>query len=221
MAAFRFSMGWLFPVLVAVLLLASPVMLAAQTSSPEEQAVYDIPAQSLESALNAYITASGAQVFYETALTAGRQSGEVKGRFTPAAALRALLAGTELAARRTDVDAFVIMQAPADETGSPAILPDSRFLGALQTGILGALCRDVQTRPGTYKIALELWISPTGVVRRSALIGSTGNATRDAAFTAALQGLVIGALPPADLPQPVFMAIAPRSPQETGDCNGQ
>ncbi len=43
---------------------------------------------------------------------------------------------------------------------------------------------------------------------------------RDTALIAALQNVAVGAAPPPDMPQPVIMAIAPRSPQQTGDCVG-
>jgi hypothetical protein len=181
---------------------------------------YDIPAQALDSALGAYIRTSGAQVLYENSLTVGRLSGAVNGSFTPEAALGSLLSGTGLIGRRADVDAFIITVAPQDQSGPPLapVARDNRFAGALQSGVLGALCNNPQTRPGDYRIALELWLSPAGVVQRVAFIGSTGDAARDVALVRALQGVVISAPMPAGTPQPLVLTVAPRPASETGDC---
>jgi len=215
-------------VVPAVVLIAATMMAdlaGARDDLPSGSApaaVYDIAPQPLDSALDAYIRASGSQVFYETALTANRRSAAVKGRLTPAAALEALLAGSGLAARRTDVDAFVITLAPRPAgTSAATVAPDRNWLGILQKGVLAALCRNPQTRPGGYRIAIELWIAPDGIIQRSALVGTTGDAMRDAALTATLQGTAIGAPPPAGAPQPFIIAIAPRPPRETGDCGGR
>uniref|UniRef100_Q07N29 Secretin/TonB short N-terminal domain protein n=1 Tax=Rhodopseudomonas palustris (strain BisA53) TaxID=316055 RepID=Q07N29_RHOP5 len=184
---------------------------------------FDIHAQSLASALKQYTAASKTQLFYETPLTAGRQSAGLKGSFTAEAALQALLAGTGIAARRTDIDAFILVPIVASPTGL-SVTPDklqSVFIGALQNAVVEALCRNVRTRSGGYGIAAELWIARTGIVEHSALIGSTGDADRDAALLAALGGAVIGVAPPDRLPQPYIVSIAPRSFSDSGDCAGR
>ena len=184
--------------------------------------VYGIPAQALDSALNAYIQASGVQVLYETALTKARRSSALDGRFASDVALDMLLAGTGLVARRIDLEAFVITQAPQRkvEPGAMTARPDARFLAALQAGVLEALCRSPQTRPGGYKVAVELWIAPNGAVQHVALVGSSSDAERDHLLRAALHSASIRMAPPAGFPQPFLLAIDRRSPQETGDCPG-
>ena len=92
------------------------------------------------------------------------------------------------------------------------------FVGALQAKVIESLCRDARTRPGDYRIAFELWIAPDGTLARSALVGSTGSAERDDALRRALQGIAVRVVPPADLPQPVIVAIAPRPMAATSDC---
>lgn len=200
-----------------------PGATAEDDAAPRAQSIeFDIPAQGLDSALDRYVRTSGAQLLYETSLAAGRRSPGVKGRLTTEAALRALLAGSGLVGMRADVDAFIITPATRTEAAITAPrAPDSRFLGALQARMLSALCGDARTRPGAYRVALELWITPGGTIRRGALLGSTGDETRDAALIEALRGLEIGATPPPALPQPVILAIAPKPPRETGDCDGR
>jgi hypothetical protein len=188
----------------------------------ERSTEFDIPAQALDQALSAFRTAAGVQTFYETALTAGRQSREVKGSFAPGRALQTLLGGTGLLVRRTDVDAFAILpgQAVPDRAQAPASHPDEHFVSALQNGVLDLLCRNSQTRPGRYKVALELWIAPTGAIQHSALMASTGDVALDTALLRALRGGSINAAPPAKVPQPFILTVAPRAPSETGDCGG-
>ena len=188
----------------------------------ERSIEFDIPPQALDEALNVFRTAAGVQVFYETALTAGRRSREVKGSFVPGQALQTLLGGTGLLAHHTDVDSFAILpgRVEPDRVETPASRPDGRFLGALQNGIVDLLCRNSQTRPGRYKVALELWIAPSGAIQRSALMASTGDAALDTALLLALQGGSINATPPANVPQPFILTVAPRAPSETGDCGG-
>jgi hypothetical protein len=183
---------------------------------------FDIPAQALDQALSAFRTVARVQIFYETALTAGRQSREVKGSFAPGRALQTLLGGTGLLVRRTDVDAFAILpgQAEPDRAQAPASHPDEHFVSALQNGVLDLLCRNSQTRPGRYKVALELWIAPTGAIQHSALMASTGDVALDTALLRALRGGSINAAPPAKVPQPFILTVAPRAPSETGDCGG-
>jgi hypothetical protein len=192
-------------------------ILSSFAVADERSTEFDIPAQELDEALNAFRTAARVHIFYETALTAGRRSREVKGSFTPGRALQALLGGTGLLVRRTDVDAFAILPGRAE---APASQPDGRFVSALQNGVLDLLCRESQTRPGRYKVALELWIAPTGAIQRSALMASTGDAALDAALLRVLQGGNINAAPPPNMAQPFILAVAPRAPSETGDCGG-
>lgn len=182
--------------------------------------VYDIAAQPLDSALDLYIRTSGTQVFYETTLTAGLAARPVNGRFPSDVALAQLLAGTGLVARRAASDAFVIMHAPRSPAAlvGPAAAPGLPFMTALQRGVVDALCRNERTRPGSYKVAVEIWIAPSGAIQRTSLVGSTGDADKDRALTVALNGVPIGMAPPADSLQPFILSIGARSPQQTGDC---
>ena len=69
---------------------------AAQEKTARVGAVaFDIPAQSLASALNAFGRQSGLQVSLAAATSRGINSRPVKGRYTPEQALAVLLEGTE------------------------------------------------------------------------------------------------------------------------------
>lgn len=199
--------------------------LSGESTSPTRQTAtqittYDIPAQALDSALDAYIKVSGAQLLYETDLTTGRRSAEVRGQFAPAQALQALLMGTGLVARRTDVDAVSIVPASmqSDKVPVTAFAQGSRFVDTLQANVVAALCGHTQTRPGGYKIAFELWIGQTGDIQSSALIGSSGDPSRDAAIVKALQDIKVDAPLPIGMPQPIIMSIRQRASNDNRDC---
>ncbi|MGO4712707.1 secretin and TonB N-terminal domain-containing protein [Bradyrhizobium sp. 2TAF24] len=215
-AAPRLSL-WQGVLAALLLLIAMPALAVERSTASGDSTVYDIPAQDLARALNAYATASGLQVLYETALAAGRSSTAVKGRMTPDAALQLLLSGSGLVSRRTDVDAITLYaEKPPDAAPAPA-RPDPRFLGVLQGAVLGALCGTEETRPGTYRAALQLWITPAGAITRAALLGSTGDVRRDAALQRLLPGTVVGA-PPPGLGQPVTLVIGPRAGGARPEC---
>lgn len=208
-------------VFVLVLALSSAVG-RSQAEETSTSRVYDIAAQPLDAALDLYIRSSGTQVFYETALTAGLTARPVNGRFTSDAALLGLLAGSGLIARRTASDAFIIMPAPRrqEALAGTAAIPGLPFMMALQKSVVDALCRSERTRPGSYRVAVEVWIAPSGVIQRTSLVGSTGDVEKDRALATALNGISIQTAPPANSPQPFILSIGARPPVQTGDCAG-
>ncbi|GGF06543.1 hypothetical protein GCM10011611_10060 [Aliidongia dinghuensis] len=81
------------------------------------------------------------------------------------------------------------------------------------------LCRELGTRPGSYRAAMRLWLDPSGTVSRADLLSSTGDPVRDRRLHETLVGSGVGTPPPVALPQPVIVVILPRSPQVSGDCS--
>jgi hypothetical protein len=145
----------------------------------------------------------------------GRRSTAVKGVFTAMEALRALLAGTGLDAHRVGERAITLLPGPAQER--PRSLAYRRYSAALQNAALRQLCHDRQTRLGTYRLAMQLWLDELGHVRRIELLSSTGDLARDERIHELVRSISVGGPPPM-LPQPITMVILPRSPQESGDC---
>jgi hypothetical protein len=190
-----------------------------ENASSGQGIVFDIPAQNLGSALAAYAATTGLQVLYETSLAGERTARAVKGARAPDAALRELLAGTGLVGRSTDVDAITIVREPAPQAAAVSVAPDERFLGALQASILNVLCRNADTRPGSYRMALQIWITPGGSIERAVLLSARGDNPSDAAFVRQLQGVFIGREPPSGMSQPITLAIVPRSPLMSTECD--
>jgi len=184
--------------------------------------VYDLPVQQLDSALDAFGAVSTVQVFYETSLTRGRNSAEVKGLFAPEAALQLLLRGSGLAARVIAPNTISIAPEPADGAGPYNAAAwqlkreSARHFGGMQADLLQALCENATTRPGNYRIAIQYWLDASGKITRLKLIGPSGSPDRDAAIAATLQRLVLR--PPGNMPQPVTMTIEPSAPEQLTGC---
>jgi TonB family protein len=186
----------------------------------DEQASFDMSSQPLVTALRAYSEVTGIAVLVDDGLTAGRTAHELKGRFTPAEALRRLLDGTGLVTRYASPEAFTL--ALKDDTVAssaanddavvekPGFVLADRYASGIQTAIEDALCRSGSTRPGRYRLAMQLWVTPSGTIERTNLLDSAGSEALDAEILATLRGLHVDA-PPAGMPQPLTILMLPRA----------
>src|SRR5882724_2881956 len=82
----------------------------------------DIPAQSLNDALQALALASQHKLLYSSELVDGKQSPALKGQFTTEQAVKALLSGTHLNYEITS-DGLVMIRAEAPPQGTNAVAP--------------------------------------------------------------------------------------------------
>ncbi len=187
---------------------------------------FDLAAQPLADAIDAYGRATGLSVFVKSELLDGRAGAPLHGDFTAADALRRLLEGTGLQmAASADgiaiIPADALSAAPRPEPATSAI-PASEIAGAqidgedyrwyaadLQMQLTRALCEDPRTYPGTYRLLIQLTIGSSGEVVSSRLLGSTGSVERDAAIVRAARSITLDAAPPATLPQPVTILLHP------------
>lgn len=80
-------------------------------ATPEKTVRFDIPAQSLDTALTALADQSGLVLLFPSREGAGLRSRGVEGDYTPEDALRQLLAGTGLTYRFTDANTVTVQQA--------------------------------------------------------------------------------------------------------------
>lgn len=208
---------------ILVLLLIFSVVSPADSQSGKVEdrldhvIIFDIPTQSLDNALYAFDAATGVEIIVDGHLTAGLKSKTVEGLLTPAQALQILLSGTGIHAKRIGTDAITLSlnEAPLAPANSLLYRGYSAFV---QSSIVRALCQYKDTRPGEYRIAVQLRLNSAGVISDVNLLSSTGNPRRDVRLHEILSGLSVGALPPPTLPQPIIMVILPRSAQASGDC---
>ncbi|MCC8982598.1 STN domain-containing protein [Bradyrhizobium acaciae] len=221
----------------AALLIGGVCAVAAQqreivaASTPIE---FNIPAQQLAGALQAYGERTGVQVLYESNSATGRKSAPVEGTLTPEEALNLLLKGTDLKVQYIRPDAITLASrsARADRPPASPLLTADLSLGTLQvrasndgndTGALRdyseslqldiqkALQKNIGSRGGSYQLVVDLWIDPSRTIQRTQLLRSTGDQHRDAAVTAALQGLTVSRTTPTNASQPVRIAIRVKS----------
>lgn len=180
---------------------------------------FQIAAQPLAPALDAYAAATGLQVLYDGDLAAGRRSTAVTGVLMPDVALRVLLEGTGLTVLYTE-NAFAIVPAPSTRQDRPGPVRSNHlaFLALVQGTIERAFCQQAETMPGPYRVALQFRIGTSGEVLYPELLSSTGNPQRDRTIAELLRRLRVEQSPPPGMAQPFTMVISPRPPAQSGDC---
>jgi len=186
----------------------------SRTRSPIQ---FAIAAQPLAVALDTYSVISGLELYYDGDLAVGRRSHAVEGRLVPDVALRELLIGSGLVARATGPNSFTITLGP---TLRPASAAHQSYFATIQARVSQVLCAHAETRPGRADVLLQLWIASTGTVQHAQLLDAPKSDVRENAFAAALRGVSIGVAPPAELPQPITMAIFARTSGESTGCGG-
>jgi hypothetical protein len=220
--------------IAAVLAVSIGVAMASgeEPQTAERPVRFHISAQPLIDALQAYSQQSGVQVMFETASAAGYKSLPVDGEFMPEAALRMLLADTDLKIRYSRSSAVTLAPASAPNPDDPPLRPlppadmvletlhvsggeavDQHrlgdYIGTLQSDIQKALKRVGQTRRGDYRFAVKLWVtSSTRIVERAELDGSTGDQDRDSTIGDALRGMTPSQQAPPNTPRPIRFMVS-------------
>jgi TonB-dependent receptor len=103
----------------SVVALAAAGMSMPAAARAERMVMFDIPAQTMPAALNAYARQARVQIFFPSALVVNERAPAIKGSMSPQAALRRLLAGSQLVIVRQDSQS-VVLKAPGatdDTTG--------------------------------------------------------------------------------------------------------
>lgn len=207
---------------------ASPMGEHADNAEADE-VTFDIPPQPLLTALRMYSETTGQAVLVDNTLTAERQSRGVRGNFDKIEALRRLLAGTGLVASYSSEQAFTLKLAESGELGGASARAGSeatvgggieavteRYAGKIQRPIEVALCESANTRPGTYRLAMQIWIAPSGQVKQTRLL-TPGSVQRDAEVRDALNKLVLDP-PPTEMPQPITLLLLPGREVRASAC---
>jgi len=194
--------------------------------------VFKIPSQPLMNALQAYSAVANVDIIYETGIEEGRMSDAVEGEFTREAALKVLLGDNHLVIRYARADAISLLdpKAPAaDQPPSTVIAPADMaletlhvpvpkqntanrealaiYVGTIQADIQEALKKTPTTRGANFRVGLNLWVDASRAIRKAEIFRSTGSSDRDAAISAALEGLVFRQAAPPNTPQPVRVMV--------------
>lgn len=198
--------------------------------------LFNIPAQPLKSALEAYGLVTGSQFVYDGRLAEGLRSRPVVGVFSPETALRMLLDGTDLTIRYTGPKEVALVssarsaaqdeadEAAAELDGAKGALqldtlyvdvaagaerhPDySLYARMIRVQIKKALTHAPETADRIYHIRFELWIDDEGRITKSNIILSSGRRDLDRAIQDVVQGLLLAEPPPKDMPLPVYLTM--------------
>ena len=111
---------------------AASAQVRESTAAPSGQArAFSIPAQPLNSALDAFVRATGWQVGYSSLVTQRVMSPTVAGTMTPAEALRRLLQGSGLAVSMTGPTTATIVSPSAQAVPGEGAIPGSIMLGTI------------------------------------------------------------------------------------------
>jgi hypothetical protein len=190
----------------------------AHADAKDDRLSFDIPAQPLAFALDAYATGTGIETFYDSESARGRRSTAVKGVLAADVALRILLEGTGLTEVSTG-NAFAVVAAPSKvRYGGARLTEFGSYYSVLQAGVARAFCRHAETVPGDFRAIIRFSVGASGELQDLRLLNSTGDLRRDAIIADELRGVSFDA-PPPRLPQPVTMMVAPRPAERTGDCD--
>ncbi len=218
--------------------LGGPARAAAVEKPSGSNAVrlFNIPAQPLRPALEAYSVVTGAQLIYNSRLAEGRRSQRVVGVFKPETALRMLLEGAELTVRYTgplDITLVPIERAGEAAAAGEGVSPDGEEPNALALDTLyvdvapgsedrpdftaygravrqalkQALARNSAAADRIYQVQFELWIDEHGRITQNRQRQSSGRADLDQAIGKVIEGLTLKEAPPAGMALPVRVTI--------------
>jgi hypothetical protein len=182
---------------------------------------FNIPSQSLSTALERYGDITDRNILYNSNLVVGRRSAAVEGQLSPDVALTRLLEGTHLSAVRITATSFTLLLSAPIATAALPRNAVTDYYGRIQLSLHDALCGTGSARPGNYRIGMRLWIDPAGSVTQFERLNSTGELRVDAGIDQALRHLKIGGRPPPGLGQPVSVVILPQGPGVTMSCPQQ
>jgi len=147
--------------LTVFVLLVSPAL-----SAPDDTFTFNLPAQPLPAALEAYSQTTGIDVAARSGLVSGRQAPGVQGEMTARAALEQLTAGTGFDFRFSGPNSAAIVEQTAEsdgailngDTGAADQLAETVFTGAEQIEYLE------RTAPSTLKLDVPIEDTPQSIV---------------------------------------------------------
>ena len=200
-------------------------LLVGLVQAVRAEVILDLPAQNLDSALQAFSHATGLAVLVDRELTRGRRSIGVHGRYSAQQALGLLLTGSGLMARYARSDAFTLQVPEVCRSAEPRGLKagnaariNNSYATALQQAIERSLCRSPLTRPGSFRALVQVWVNRNGVIEHSRLVSSTGDLQRDEALVLGLSAARVERPAPSSLRLPVTLLLMPDSTGTRMEC---
>lgn len=189
---------------------------------------FEIPAQPLQTALESFAERFNVQVLYRAGLVRGLRSPGIMGACSEYDALQHLLNGTGLSARFVGPHDISISLAGAPEVDLASLQPPAGTLAltplTVQASPFDVLLYDIYARLVQVRIRsvllskpaesiagqglkIMVWVDPQGVIRRTAIVASSGDDKADAQVLKIVDGLPVLERPPAGFPQPLHVRI--------------
>ncbi len=186
--------------------------------------VFDIPAQSLATAIDAFCATTGAEVYYDGAAAQGLRSSAVSGDHARERALSNLLIGTNLVPLRGSKGAYLLVNPGDDAAQAMATAKASedaryrQYFAVVQRSVSERLCRFPNGSPSAGRMVIRFWIDPAGAVRRLETDDDGSADTRITDWLNALRSLRLPEAPPQHMPQPVTVAFLPTKTLAANFC---
>jgi hypothetical protein len=187
--------------------------------------VFAMDGMPLSDALSEYATITGRSVIYRDDQVAGIYAPALRGRYQAERALNVLLEGSGLmiSGDAGDQTLGLVLKRGQIAAGTSAV-PDKKvnrqYDSLLQWRVWQTLCSHARTRPGSYRLMLQVTVNPHGDLSSVKLLTSSGDRVRDKYVYAVLKEISTGVKPPADLQQPLILMILPRDTMSGQACGG-
>lgn len=207
---------------ICCMLISDLAEVQAKSAGGPDMVVFDIPAQSLITALHQYGDITGREVLYNASLAKGRHTQAVKGVFAPETALEMLLDGTGLSARFMEDASFVLVPEQSTDQAQSAAEPVAAqrwYYARIQTSVGRALCASSEIGVEKHRLTALFWLSDSGAVARYERLSVSDDTDRDQRIDSVLRRAEVGLPPPPGFEQPVLVMIRPHEISATV-CGG-
>jgi hypothetical protein len=207
---------------------------AAAAEHAAQPVHFSIPSEPLLDALQAFSRATDMQVMFETRAVQSFRSDRLDGDFEPNAALRQLIAKTDLHVHYTRANVITLSPATAEMEAPPALAigaPDMTlnvmqvmaedeptnlsafddYISDIQADIQAALKKAARVHQRDYKVGLNLWVSSSRGVERAEVFRSSGDTNDDVLIVSSVRGMRLSRDTPERIPQPISFLVEIRS----------
>lgn len=183
---------------------------------------FDIPAQSLGTALLAFSTVTGFELVYDSRLIGSSTSSGVRGQLFAEDAVAQMLQGSGLHARKIGAGTITISRDPESTQDAPRRRPErdphAAYFAAIQESLNEAFCDGGIARVSGERLVMRFRVKPTGEIAQLELLDLSDRNRPPPAIAEALSRLTFKKPPPADLPQPLMVLIRPTAGAEDLRC---
>lgn len=172
---------------------------------------FDLPAQSLQGALEQYSVITGRNLLYDSSMLYEKRSSPLRGALSADEGLHRLLRGSGLQAKYTSQNAFTLVKVQAlaenDKPAAGISIQKQHYYSRLQMALTRHLCRDNTLHNDAFRAVLQFWFSGDGAPNNIRLLDTTGSQTRDSLILMQARQIRLDVPPPEDVRQPLTVLV--------------